>query len=124
MFKELIINCEGAIAFDQKEVSKIHKDVSLPILIKIIKHKAQQEKNFLCLKALIPVIIKMLLKRLKQRVLEKCNGLYKNPQFLVTKKLAGTYKLINAAIKMNLITLQDINMPLSIDEFSEEFAKY
>ena len=66
----------------------------------------------------------MLLERLKRGVLEKCNGPYKNPWFLVAKKLAKTYKLINAAMKMNSVTLRDANMPLSVDEFLEEFAKY
>ena len=64
MFEELIINCEGAIAFDQKEVGKIYKDISPLILIKIILYKAQQEKNFPYLKALMLVIVKMLLKQL------------------------------------------------------------
>ena len=66
----------------------------------------------------------MLLKRLNRGVLKKCNKPYKNPQFLVAKKLASTYKLINAAIKMNFITLQDANMPLLVNKFLEEFAKY
>ena len=70
------------------------------------------------------VVIKMLLKRLNRGVLEKCNRLYKNSQFLVAKKLASTYKLINIAIKINSITLQDANMPLLIDKFLKEFAKY
>ena len=69
------------------------------------------------------VIVKMLLKRLNRGVLEKCNKPYKNPQFLVAKKLASTYKLINAIIKTNSITLQDANMPLLVDKFLEEFAK-
>ena len=69
------------------------------------------------------VIVKMLLERLNRGVLEKCNRPYKNPQFLVAKKLASTYKLINAAIKMNFVTLQDTNMLLLVDEFLKEFAK-
>jgi hypothetical protein len=70
------------------------------------------------------VVVKMLLERLDRGILEKCNRPYKNPWFLVAKKLASTYKLINAAMKMNSITLQDANMPLLVDEFLEEFAKY
>ena len=40
MFYELMLNREGAIAFDWKEVTKIHNDVSPPILIKTIEHEA------------------------------------------------------------------------------------
>jgi RNase H-like domain found in reverse transcriptase/Integrase zinc binding domain len=122
MFQELMINREGAIAFDWKEVGKVHEDVSPPILIKTIEHKAWQEKNFPCPKALVPVVVKMLLERLDRGVLEKCNGPYRNPWFLVAKKVAGTYRLINAAMKMNSVTLRDANLPPSADEISEEFA--
>ena len=69
------------------------------------------------------IVIKMLLEQLNRGILEKCNKPYKNPQFLVAKKLASTYKLINAAIKMNSITLQDVNMLLLIDKFLKEFAR-
>jgi hypothetical protein len=44
MFYELMLNREGAIAFDWKEVTKIHDDISPPILIKTIEHEAWQEK--------------------------------------------------------------------------------
>jgi len=122
MFDEMMINREGAIAFDWKEVSKIHEDVSPPIVIKTVPHEAWQEKNFPCPRALVPVVVKMLIERLERGVLEKCDGPYRNPWFLVAKKTAGTYRLINAAMKMNSVTLRDANLPPSVDEFSEEFA--
>jgi hypothetical protein len=64
----------------------------------------------------------MLRDRIKHGVLKKCYGLYRNPWFLVKKKVKKTYRLINAAIKMNLVTLRDANLPLTVNEFSEEFA--
>ena len=122
MFDEVMVNREEAIGFDWKDIRKIHEDVSPPIKIKTIPHKAWQEKNFPCPRALIPVVVKMLLERLERGVLEKCSGPYRNPWFLVAKKAAGTYRLINAAMKMNSVTLRDANLPPSVDEFSEEFA--
>jgi hypothetical protein len=38
--------------------------------------------------------------------------------------MARTYRLINVAMKINLITLRDTNLLLSIDEFSKEFIRY
>jgi hypothetical protein len=38
--------------------------------------------------------------------------------------MARTYRLINVAIKMNLVTLRDTNLLLSIDKFLEEFTRY
>jgi hypothetical protein len=64
----------------------------------------------------------MLRDRIKRGVLEKCDRLYQNPWFLVAKKVVHMYQLINAAIKMNLVILRDANLPLTVDEFSEEFA--
>jgi len=122
MFDEMITNREESIGFDWRDIRKIHEDVSPPLEIKTIPHKAWQEKNFPCPKALIPIVVKMLLERLERGVLEKCNGPYRNPWFLVAKKTAGTYRLINAAMKMNSVTLRDANLPPSVDEFSEEFA--
>jgi hypothetical protein len=40
MLHEMLINHEGAIAFDWTECSKIHEDVSPLIVIRTIPHKA------------------------------------------------------------------------------------
>ena len=65
----------------------------------------------------------MLRDQIKRGILEKCDRLYQNPWFLVAKKVANTYQLINAAIKMNSVILRDANLPPIVDEFSEEFAR-
>jgi hypothetical protein len=38
------------------------------------------------------------------------------------KKNNGGYRLINAAININRVTVKDANLPPAIDEFAEEFA--
>ena len=124
MFNKMIINYKGVITFNQKEVSKIYKDMSLLIIIKIVLHEAQQVKNFLCPRVLVLVVVKILIKRLERGVLKKYDSPYRNLQFLVAKKTARTYRLINAAMKMNLVTLRDTNLLLSIDKFSKEFTRY
>jgi hypothetical protein len=63
----------------------------------------------------------MLQEKVKYKVLEYCNSLYQNPWFLVQKK-SGKYRLVNATIKLNKHTIQDANLLLSVDKFSEEFA--
>ena len=69
-------------------------------------------------------MIEILRDCIKRGILEKCDGLYQNPWFLVAKKVANTYRLINAAIKLNLVTLRDVNLLLNVDEFLEEFVRY
>jgi len=63
----------------------------------------------------------MLQERLKNRVLKYCDGPYQNPWFLVKKK-SSKYRLVNAAMEINKHSIQDANLPLFVDEFSEEFA--
>ncbi|KAJ5303745.1 uncharacterized protein N7443_003405 [Penicillium atrosanguineum] len=71
---------------------------------------------------LLLLINDMLRDRLRKGVLEPCDGPYRNPWFLVKKKSAGKYRLINAAMLINKVTKRDANMPPDADEFAEEFA--
>ena len=42
---------------------------------------------------------------------------------MVPKK-AGKYRLINAAQRLNAVTIKDASLPPSADDFSEEFARF
>ena len=117
----MLYNQEKAIAFDFSHIRKVKLDVALPQIIKTVKHKAWQVLGFLIPKALYLVVVQMLQERLKNRVLKYCDSLYQNPQFLVQKK-SSKYKLVNATIEINKHTVQDANLPLSVNEFSKEFA--
>jgi hypothetical protein len=88
-----------------------------------VEYKAWQVPGFLIPKALYLVVIRMLRERLKNRVLEYCDSLYRNPWFLVQKK-SSKYKLINATIEINKHTIRDANLPPFVNEFSEEFVGY
>ena len=54
-------------------------------------------------------------------MLEDCNRAYRNPWFLIKKK-SGAYRIVDTAIYINKVTIKDANLPLNIDEFSEDFA--
>ena len=87
-----------------------------------MEHKAWQAPGFPIPRALNQVVIDMLRERMKNGLLEECYGPYRNPWFLVGKKDKGKYRLVNAAMKMNGVTIRDANLPPSVNEFSEEFA--
>jgi hypothetical protein len=72
----------------------------------------------------LPLIVKIFKERLNKGVLEYSEGLYRNLWFLVKKKKPGDYRLINLATYLNIVTRRDINLPLFIDEFIEEFISY
>ena len=46
------------------------------------------------------------------------------PKSLVPGKKNTTrkYQLVNIAVGVNRVTIRDVNLPLSIDKFSEEFT--
>jgi len=55
--------------------------------------------------------------------LERCCDPYHNPWFLVPKKDKG-YRLINAAQRLNAVTIKDASLPPSAEEYSEDFAGF
>ena len=122
LFEEMLLNREGAIAFEWKDCSKVHEDVSPPIKIKTVPHEAWQSAGISYPKSLCNQMMEMLKDRLEKGVLERCYGPYRNPWFLVAKKAPGQYRLVNACMEMNRYTIRDANLPPSADEFAEEFA--
>jgi hypothetical protein len=74
----VLINKEKVFVFKWPDYSRIHKDVLLPIIINIIEYKAWQVVNFLYLKPLLLLVVKMLKERLDRGVLEYSKGLYRN----------------------------------------------
>src|SRR5204863_2671299 len=101
MFLEMLYNREKALAFDFSHCGKIRSEVAPPEVIKTVEHKAWQVPGFPVPKALVPIVVKMLQERLKNGILEYCDGPYRNPWFLVKKKEKGKYRLVNAAMEVN-----------------------
>ncbi|KAJ5289394.1 uncharacterized protein N7443_009647 [Penicillium atrosanguineum] len=122
LLRELLFKREGVLAWSWEHMSRIHEEVMPAQRIKTIPHEAWQHPGFKIPRALGPVINDMLRDRLRKGVLEPCDGPYRNPWFLVKKKSAGKYRLINAAMLINKVTKRDANMPPDADEFAEEFA--
>ena len=118
---EMLYNREEALAWTFDEMGQIHMDVAPPQKIRTIPHEAWQTPNFYCPRALIPKVTDMVRQRLERGTLEHCQGPYRNPWFLVKKK-NGDYRMINAAMEINRVTIRDANLPPTVDAFSEEFA--
>jgi hypothetical protein len=75
----VLINKEKVFIFKWPDYSRIYKDVSPLIIINTIEHKVWQIVNFLYLKPLLLLVVKMLKEQLNKGVLEYFKGLYKNP---------------------------------------------
>ena len=120
---EILHNREEAIAFDFSEKGVIKEKVEEPYKIPTIDHKAWQASGFRVLKGLREEVHEIVEDRLKAGTVERSWGPYKNPWFLVKKK-NRKHHLILAVQKINSVTIQNVILPPSADDFSEKFAGY
>jgi hypothetical protein len=118
----MFYNREAALAWDFSHLGKVRAEVAPPQEIRTVPHSAWQAPGFTVPRALVPTVVDMLKERLAHGVLEYSQGPYRNQWFLVKKK-SGKYRLVNVAIPMNKVTIRDTNLPLTVDEFSEHFAR-
>ena len=86
-----------------------------------VPHEPWMVKGFPILKPLQPVANEMFQKWVRVGVLEDCNRPYWNFFFLVAKE-NRKYQLINAAVFLNKVSIKDANLPLSANEFLEDFS--
>ena len=122
MLTEMLYNREASLAWEFSEIGKVRPEVAPPQIIKTVEHRAWQAPGFPIPKALTGIVTEMLKERVSRGTLEPCHGPYRNPWFLVKKKEAGKYRLVNAAMEMNRVTVRDANLPPATDEFAEDFA--
>lgn len=121
LFHEVLFRREGCLGWNFSDVGRIREEVSPDQRIKTVEHQAWQERGFKVPLALKPKVIAMLKERMKNGIMERCEGPYRNPWFLVPKK-NGDFRLIIGATKMNSVTRRDANMPPNCDEFAEDFG--
>ncbi|KAJ9246723.1 hypothetical protein DTO195F2_9270 [Paecilomyces variotii] len=121
LLTEVLFAREAVLAWTFEEIGRMRPEVAPPIVIRTIDHEPWQAKSFPVPKALHGIAQGMVKERMNAGILERSQGPYRNPWFLVKKK-SGKYRLINAAMEVNRVTIRDANLPPSADEFSEEFS--
>jgi hypothetical protein len=122
LFK-MLSNREAALAWDFSYLGLLKPEVSSPLEIQTVPHEAWQEASFLVPRALAPVVEKLIRERLDTGVFERCHGAYRNAFFLVRKKAITSYRIVLNALRANKVTIRDVNLPPSADEFLEHFAR-
>jgi hypothetical protein len=121
LLMQVLYNREAVLSWDFSEIGKVRSAVAVPQQIRTVPHTAWQAPGFPIPRALTGTVVEMLKDRISSGLLEPCYGPYRNPWFLVKKK-SGKYRMVNAAMNINKVTVRDANLPPSVDEFSEEFA--
>ena len=122
LLTEMLYRREACLSWDFSEIGQVRPEVTPPVEIRTIPHKAWQVPGFQIPRSLNDVVAEMIKERLRNKILEPCYGPYRNPWFLVKKKEPGKYRLVNAALEMNKVTIRDANLPPSVDDFSEQFS--
>ena len=119
---EVLFNRATGIAFDFSEKGCFRPEIEPPHVIPTVDYMPWQTASFRVPKALEGHVTEIIKAKIDCRVLERSCGPYRNLWFLVPKK-AGKYRLINAAQRLNSVTIKDASLPPSADDFSEEFAQ-
>ena len=89
--------------------------------IRTVSYKVWQVFDFLILKILKFIIIKMFQERIDADFLEFNFDSYKNFWFLIDKKVKNKYQMINAIMNINEIIIRDINLSFNVKKFLKEF---
>jgi hypothetical protein len=121
LLMEVLFNREAALAWTFEEMGRVSEEVVPPQKIRTIPHEAWQSKSFPIPKAIRRKVEAKIQERLDAGVYERCEGPYRNQWFVVEKK-NGDYRVVNAAMNINRVTIRDATLPPSADEFSERMA--
>jgi Integrase zinc binding domain/RNase H-like domain found in reverse transcriptase/Reverse transcriptase (RNA-dependent DNA polymerase)/Chromo (CHRromatin Organisation MOdifier) domain len=121
LLETMLSNREAALSWEFNEIGRLNPDVAPPQKIRTIPHEPWRVPNFNVPRALLGEALAILKIRMDRGILELCHGSYRNPWFLVKKK-NGEYRLINAATKLNGVTIKDACIPPNVEEFVEEMS--
>ena len=116
-----LYNRKIAFAWNFSEIDQIKFEIISFIKIRIVFHEIWQTADFFIFKTFQETIIKMLRERMNAEFLEKCHDSYRNLWFLIKKK-SNKYRMINAAMNINRVTIRNVNLFFQMNAFAEEFA--
>ena len=123
LFVDILFEYEGAVAFDDTEMGLVSVDIEPPVEIHTVPHEPWQQQNLRLPKAMQDTATAIVKEKLELGILEHSQGPYRSRYFIVQKK-NGSWRLINDVQPLNGVTIRESGMPLSTDEFSEDFAGY
>ena len=123
--KKLLLFClynrKIAFAWNFSEIDQIKSEIISLMKIRTVFHEIWQIADFFIFKAFQETVIEMLRERMNVELFEKCHDLYRNFWFLIKKK-SNKYRMINAAMNINRVTIWNANLSFQMNAFAEEFA--
>ena len=123
--KKFLLSClyNRKIAFTWNffKIDQIKSEIISFMKIRIVSQKIWQTVDFLIFKAFQRTVIKMFREKMNAELFEKCHDLYRNFWFLIKKK-NNKYRMINAVMNINRVTIRNANLFSQMNAFAEEFA--
>ena len=114
---EVLFTREAGIAFDFSESGCFRPEIEPPHVMPTVDHTTWQAVSFRVPKALEKHVTEIIKAKINCCALERSCGPYRNPWFPVPKKV-GKYRWINAAQRLNVVTIKVASLPPSHDDFS------
>ena len=119
----MLRNQKKAFAWDYLKMRYLYSDMVTSVMIRTVKYETWQTLNFFVSQILLLKIVKMFCEQKRFKFLKDCNDLYYNFWFLIKKRITDKYWKINTATELNKVIKWNVNLPLSVNVFSEEFAE-
>lgn len=118
---KVLFTRELALMWNWEKKKTFHSEICSSVRVQTVNHKSWQKKNIPISQALKSATQHILQDHMRYQVAEYYDELYCNTWFLVKKKNED-YHLIITVVPLNTVTLKDVNLSSSADEFSEEFS--
>ena len=114
-----LYNRKIAFVWDFSEIDQIKFEIILFMKIWIVFYEIWQVVDFFIFKTFQRTIIKMLREKMNAELFEKCYNSYRTFWFLIKK--SNKYRMINAALNINRVTIRNTNLFFQINTFVKEF---
>jgi hypothetical protein len=110
-----------AFAFSPKEIGCVDPTIVEPMVIFTVPHVPWNLKPIPVPRAHIPELMELLKQKVEMGILEPSSAPYSNRWFIVPKK-NGTLRFIQDLQPVNKVTIRNVGIGSTIDEFAEAFA--
>ena len=116
-----LYNRKTVFTWNFSEINQIKSKIILFMKIRNVFHEIKQTADFSIFKSFQKTIIKIFREKINVELFEKCHDLYCNFWFLIKKK-SNKYRMINAVMKINCVTIRNANLFFQMNAFVEKFA--
>ena len=118
---QLMMNQNGAFAWDETEKGRFREDFFPPVEIPVIEHKPWVLRNIPVPPGMYKELCEIIRDKIKSGVYEASNSPYRSRWFAVAKKIKG-YRIVHSLEPLNAVTIAHSGIPPATEELASHFA--